>query len=212
MFNRLAAGLLAGASLAALAAPAKAVTPVRWNTGGAVWSTSSSAFKTFLESGEITDRALASGISNSGWEAEEIQEGMTKTYSVYVVGVARFLYSDDGVKFLKDQTASYFPYWKMTKTAVPALRSAIIADSADGKLSSAGIMAALPVDFRLADTCGTYTGAQNVCAPDKCEGDAQCTSLLSWYVFLPACVQANSALPDPAPAAAPAPAPARPLW
>ena len=212
MFNRLAAGVLAGASLAALAAPAKAVTPVRWNTGGAVWSTSSSAFKTFLESGEITDRALASGISNSGWEAEEIQEGMTKTYSVDVVGVARFLYSDDGVKFLKDQTASYFPYWKMTDTAVPALRSAIIADSADGKLSSAGIMAALPVDFRLADTCGTYTGAQNVCAPDKCEGDAQCTSLLSWYVFLPACVQANSALPEPAPAAAPAPAPARPLW
>ena len=212
MFNRLAAGLLAGASLAALAAPAKAVTPVRWNTGGAVWSTSSSAFKTFLESGEITDRALASGINNSGWEAEEIQEGMTKTYEVDVVGVARFLYSHDGVKFLKDQTASYFPYWKMTDTAVPALRSAIIADSADGKLSSAGIMAALPVDFRLADTCGTYTGAQNVCAPDKCEGDAQCTSLLSWYVFLPACVQANSALPEPAPAAAPAPAPARPLW
>ena len=212
MFNRLAAGLLAGASLAALAAPAKAVTPVRWNTGGAVWSTSSSAFKTFLESGEITDRALASGINNSGWEAEEIQEGMTKTYEVDVVGVARFLYSDDGVKFLKDQTASYFPYWKMTDTAVFALRSAIIADSADGSLSSAGIMAALPVDFRLADTCGTYTGAQNVCAPDKCEGDAQCTSLLSWYVFLPACVQANSALPEPAPAAAPAPAPARPLW
>ena len=211
MFNRLTAGVLAGASLAVLAAPAKAVTPVRWNTGGAVWSTSSSAFKTFLESGEITDRALASGISNSGWEAEEIQEGMTKTYSVDVVGVARFLYSDDGVKFLKDQTASYFPYWKMTDTAVFALRSAIIADSADGSLSSAGIMAALPVDFRLADTCGTYTGAQNVCAPDKCEGDAQCTSLLSWYVFLPACVQANSVLPEPA--ARPAyVAPARPLW
>ena len=33
-------------------------------------------------------------------------------------------------------------------------------------------------------------------------------SLLSWYVFLPACVQANSALPEPAPRVAPA----RPLW
>ena len=50
------------------------------------------------------------------------------------------------------------------------------------------------MDFRLADTCGTYDGIQNVCAPNHCEGDAQCTSLLSWYVFLPACVQANSAL------------------
>ena len=213
MFTRLAAGLLAGASLATLAAPAEAGTkrPVRWNTGGAVWTTSSKAFKTFFKTGEITDRALEAGINNSGWTAEEIQEGMTKRYSVDVVGVARFLYSKDGVKFLKDQTASYFPYWKMKSTSVVALRSAIIADSIDGKISSASIMAALPVDFRLADTCGTYTGAQNVCAPDKCEGDAQCTSLLSWYVFLPACVQANSVLPEPA--ARPAyVAPARPLW
>ena len=214
MFTRLAAGVLAGASLAALAAPVEAGTkrPVRWNTGAAVWTTTSSEFKTFFTTGEITDRALLAGINGSGWTAEEVQEGMTKTYSVDVVGVSRFLYSADGVKFLKDQTRSYFPYWKMKSTAVVALRSAIILDSADGKLSSAGIMSFLPVDFRLADTCNTYDGAQNVCAPDKCEGDAQCTSLLSWYVFLPACVQANSALPEPAPAAAAAPAPARPLW
>ena len=210
MFNRLAAGLLAGASVAAIAAPAQAGTrqPVRWNTGGAVWTTSSSEFKTFFDTGEITDRALEAGINNSGWTAEEIQEGMTKSYAVDIVGVSRFLYSEDGVKFLKDQTRSYFPYWKMKSTAVVALRSAIIADSVDGSISSASIMAELPVAFRLADTCGTYDGAQNVCAPDKCEGDAQCTSLLSWYVFLPACVQANSALPEPAPRVAPA----RPLW
>ena len=210
VFSRLAAGLLAGASLAALAAPAEAGTtrPVRWNTGGAVWTTTSSEFKTFLSTGDITDRALSSGISNSGWTAEEIQEGMNKTYAVDIIGVSRFLYSDDGVKFLKDQTRSYFPYWKMKSTSVVALRSAIVADSIDGEISSAGIMAELPVDFRLADTCGTYDGIQNVCAPNHCEGDAQCTSLLSWYVFLPACVQANSALPEPAPRVSPA----RPLW
>ena len=160
VFSRLAAGILAGASLAALAAPAEA------------------------------------GINNSGWTAEEIQWGMTKSYSVDIIGVSRFLYSDDGVKFLKDQTASYIPYWRIKKTAVVALRSAIIADSIDGKISPASIMAALPVDFRLADTCGTYTGALNRCPPDKCEGDAQCTSLLSWFVFLPAYVQANSQLPE----------------
>ena len=213
MFNRLAAGLLAGASLAVIAAPAaeaKTKRPVRWVTGGAVWTTKSKAFKKFFKKGEITDRALLAGINNSGWTAEEIQEGMTKTYKVDVVGVSRFLYSKDGVKFLKDQTSSYFPYWRKKKTAVVALRSAIIAASKKGKLTSAGIMKNLPVDFRLADTCGTYTGAQNVCAPDKCEGDAQCTSLLSWYVFLPACVQANSQLPA-APVRQSAP-PARPLW
>ena len=210
VFSRLAAGLLAGASLAVLAVPAEAGTsrPVRWNTGGAVWTTTSSEFKTFFSTGDITDRALSSGISSSGWTAEEIQEGMTKTYAVDIIGVSRFLYSDDGVKFLKDQTRSYFPYWKMKSTSVVALRSAIVADSIDGEISSAGIMAELPVDFRLADTCGTYDGIQNVCAPNHCEGDAQCTSLLSWYVFLPACVQANSALPESAPHVAPA----RPLW
>ena len=211
VFSRLAAGLLAGASLAALAVPAEAGTkrPVRWNTGGAVWTTTSKDFKTFFKSGEITDRALLEGINNSGWTAEEIQEGMTKTYAVDIVGVHRFLYSKDGVAFLKDQTKSYLPYWRKKKTAVVALRSAIIADSVDGKISSYGIMKKLPVDFRLADN-GKTDGSQNVCAPDKVSGE-QATSLLSWYVFLPACVQANSALPEPA--AHPAyVAPARPLW
>ena len=198
MFSRLAVGIFVGAALAALAAHAEAGTslPVRWNTGGAVWTTTSSEFKTFCETGDVTDRALDAGVNNSGWTAEEIQWGMTKSYSVDIIGVSRFLYSDDGVKFLKDQTASYIPYWRIKKTAVVALRSAIIADSIDGKISPASIMAALPVDFRLADPCGSYTGAQNVCAPDKCEGDAQCTSLLSWFVFLPAYVQANSQLPE----------------
>ena len=198
MFSRLAVGIFVGAALAAVAAHAEAGTslPVRWNNGGAVWTTTSSEFKTFFETGDVTDRALDAGINNSGWTAEEIQWGMTKSYSVDIIGVSRFLYSDNGVKFLKDQTASYFPYWRMKKTAVVALRSAIIADSIDGKISPASIMAALPVDFRLADTCGTYTGARNVCASDKCEGDAQCTSFLSSFVFLPAYVQANSQLPE----------------
>jgi hypothetical protein len=73
----------------------------------------------------------------------------------------------------------------------------------------------LPTDYRLADTCNTYDGKQNVCAEGKCTTEAQCTSLLSWYVFLPACIQANQ-LADPvaaAPAAAaPAQQPIRGLW
>ena len=73
MFNRFVTGLLAGASLAALAAPVEAGTkrPVRWNTGGAVWTTTSSKFKTFLSTGDVTDRALDAGINNPGWTAEE---------------------------------------------------------------------------------------------------------------------------------------------
>ena len=85
MFNRLAAGLLAGASLSVLAIPAQAGTnsPVRWNSGGAVWTTTSNDFETFLSTGETNlDRALDQGIDRSGWSADEIQQGMTKTYAV----------------------------------------------------------------------------------------------------------------------------------
>ncbi|MFQ6538668.1 MULTISPECIES: alpha/beta hydrolase [Aphanothece] len=211
MIKRLLAGLFVGAALSSTALPASAAVdndlPVRWNSGGAVWSTNQGAFDTFLESGAVTDRGLQGGLNGSGWTADEVREGMNKTYDVDLTGVTRFLYSDEGVKFLKNQSSSYFPYWSMNTYAVQALRSAIIMDARDGQISSAGIMAALPTDMRLADFCNTYTGAQNVCAEGRCQGDAQCTSLLSWYVFLPACIQANQ-MSDPVAEVRSAPAPA----
>ena len=219
VFKRLSAALMIGASLTALGLPASAAVqnglPVRWNSGGAVWSTNMDAFKTFISTGEVTDRALGEGISRSGWTASELRSGLSKTYSVDLVSVSNFLYSDAGVKFLKTQSRSYFPYWSMSSYAVQGLRSAILLAARDGSISSAEIMASLPVDYRLAHTCNTYDGKQNVCAEGKCVGEAQCTSLLSWYVFLPACIQANQvataagitrSAPEPAPAAAPAPA------
>ncbi|EDY39641.1 putative protein phosphatase 2C [Cyanobium sp. PCC 7001] len=212
MINRLLAGLFVGAALSTTVLPASAAVdndlPVRWNSGGAVWSTNQDAFNTYLETGEVTDRGLQGGLNGSGWTADEVRDGMNKTYDVDLIGVSRFLYSDEGVKFLKNQTTSYFPYWSMTNYSVQALRAAIIEDAADGQISSAGIMTALPTDMRLADFCNTYTGAQNVCAEGRCQGDAQCTSLLSWYVFLPACIQANQ-MSDPVAEvrATPAPAP-----
>ena len=203
-----------GAALSTVALPATAAVdndlPVRWNSGGAVWSTNQDAFNTFLNDGDVTDRGLQGGLHRSGWTKDEIREGMTKTYNVDLIGVSRFVYSDAGVKFLKNQSSSYFPYWSMDTYAVQALRSAIIADARDGQISSAGIMANLPTDMRLADTCNTYTGAQNVCAEGRCQGEAQCTSLLSWYVFLPACIQANQVLP-PVAEARPAPVQAEPI-
>jgi hypothetical protein len=223
VLKRLLAGLAVGAAMTAVALPASAAVdnnlPVRWNTGGAVWSTSQDAFDTFLSTGDVTDRGLDGGLRRSGWTADEVRQGMNKTYNVDTVGVSRFLYSPAGVKFLKNATASYFPYWSMSTYAVQGLRAAIIKDAADGSISSAGIMRALPTDFRLADFCNTYSGAQNICAEGRCQpGTAQCTSLLSWYVFLPACIQANQ-MADPvaevrtmAPAPAPAAEPIRGLW
>jgi hypothetical protein len=222
VLKRILAGLFVGTALSAVALPASAAVkndlPVRWNTGAAVWSTPQSAFDTFLGSGSITDRGLEGGLARSGWTSDEVRAGMNKTYSVSLVGVARFLYSDAGVKFLKNASSSYFPYYSMNTYAVQALRSAIISDAKDGSISSAGIMKALPTDFRLADFCNTYTGSQNICAEGRCQaGTAQCTSLLSWYVFLPACIQANQLADPVAPARMPASAPmtqepVRGLW
>jgi hypothetical protein len=190
--------------------------PIRWNSGGAVWSTNQQAITTFLTTGEITDRGLVDGIHRSGWTADELRAGLTKPYSVELASVANFLYSDAGVKFLDNQTRSYFPYWTMKQDAVVALRASIIADAADGSISSAGILAGLPVDFRLAHTCNTYDGKQNVCDKGRCTTEAQCTSLFSWYVFLPACIQArqiSTAYPSlGAPLASGQQRPVRALW
>ena len=202
MTKQLLTALLVGSAAASMVIgstlPAGAATnPIRWNTGGAVWSTNQGAVDTFVDSGEITDRGLRGGLAGSGWSSEEVRAGLSKSYTVDLVGVSGFLYSDAGVKFLKNATASYFPYASMNTYAVQALRSAIIKDAGDGAISAVGIMRALPVDFRLADFCNTYTGAQNICSEGRCQpGTAQCTSLLSWYVFLPACLQANQ-VPNP---------------
>ena len=166
--------------------------PVRWNTGGSVTTTTYSELESFLVDGEVTDRALQDAIRMSGWTDEELRFGLNKTYAVDLTGVSRFLYSDAGGAFLEDQTRSYVPYWRQKATAVTALRSAIIADAKDGLISSIGIMKQLPVAFRLSDN-GPDDGRQRVCAPDMVSG-SQVTSLLSWYVFLPACIKANSEL------------------
>ena len=193
--NRVAAFLLFGVSLAVIAGPfAKADTqqPVRWNTGGSVSTTTYSELKSFLVDGVVEDRDLEGAIRMSGWTTEELRFGLKKVYAVDLVGVSQFLDSDAGEAFLQDQTKSYVPYWRQKTTAAMALRAAIIADAKDGLISSIGIMKQLPVAFRLSDN-GPNDGRQKVCAPDKVSG-AQSTSLLSWYVFLPACIKANSEL------------------
>ena len=195
----------AAAPLPVGGASGRSVIPVRWTSGPGVWSLQPEAIRRFVETGLVSDRSLASAIDRSGWSPEELRLGLAKPYSVDLVALARFLYSSDGLAFLRTQTRGYGPSstqstsTKSTSTkstyAVEALRSAIIAAAAGGQISALAIMAHLPTDFSTGQGCGRL----GVCAPSKCVGEAQCTSLLSWYVFLPACLQANQArLPVPA--------------
>jgi hypothetical protein len=192
MFKNLCAFAALGAGGLIAVTPAFAAEyPVRWTTGGAVWSTEQEAFDTFVDTGEVTDRGLEGGLNRSGWTATEVRAGLAKSYTVDLRAVTRYLYSNAGVDFLKTATLNYYPYRSMGTTSVQALRSAIIKDSVDGSISSIGIMRALPTDFRLAE------GPQAVGAEGRCKPQtAQCTSLLSWYVFLPARIQASQ-VPDP---------------
>ena len=165
------------------------VIPVRWTSGVGVWSLQPQAIRRFVDTGVVSDRSLASAIDRAGWSPEELRLGLAKPYSVDLVALARFLYSSDGLAFLRTQTRGYGPSSTPSTYAVEALRSAIIAAAAGGQISAMAIMAHLPTDFSTGQGCGRLS----VCAPSKCVGEAQCTSLLSWYVFLPACLQANQA-------------------
>lgn len=180
----LAASLLSPVLLAA-SASAETENPIRWVTGGAVWSTPQEAMKTFLDTGAITDRGLQGGLKRSGWTADEVRAGLNKSYNVDFLRLSNFLYSPAGEVYLTDQTRSYVPYWTLRTWAIQALRSAIILDASDGSISGAGIMSQLPVDFRI-DNSTPFDGKQNVAAQANCKDNAQCTSLFSWFVFLPA--------------------------
>ena len=186
-------GLIGLASLMAMSIPVQADTqhPVRWGSGAKVWTTNLKDFEKFLASGETTDRALKSAIYKSGLSADEIRAGMTKSYEVDVSSVTRFLYTKEGIKFLENKTSSYSPYWEANKTAVVALRSAIIADSVDGTISSQGILEKLPVAFRFSKTCSNNDRSKTFCTNSDCGEGPSCNSLLSLYMFMPACVQAG---------------------
>ena len=131
-------------------------------------------------------------IARSGYTNDELEAGLSKNYSVDVVAVADFLYSDKGVQFLNDSIGqnNYTPYYSQ-QFALQAVRSAIILDSADGKLSSYGMMKMLPTDQRL-------QGSMKVCDVNALENSQQATSLLSWYMNTPACIAAYTAeAPEP---------------
>ena len=152
---------------------------------------------------EVIDNPVPTNLEDlSGWTREELQAGLQKEYDVDVAAVARFLYSEKGEAFLSEsiQQDNYTPYYSQ-QHSLQAVRSAIILDSADGKLSSYGMMSNLPTDQRL-------QGSMKVCDVNDAENSQRSTSLLSWYMNTPACIAAYTAeAPEPMRSA-----PVRGLW
>jgi len=155
----------------------------------------------------VMDNPVPGNLSDlSGWSRDQLQAGLSKEYNVDVAAVARFLYSEKGEAFLSESIRqnNYTPYYSQ-QNSLQAVRSAIILDSADGKLSSYGMMSKLPTDQRL-------QGAMKVCDVSDANNSQKATSLLSWYMNTPACIQAYTAEAPAAPAQAPTAAPVRGLW
>ena len=146
-----------------------------------------------LGGNEVIDNPVPRNLSNlSGWSHEQLQAGLQQEYSVDVAAVARFLYSPKGEQFLKEsiQESNYTPYYSQ-QNSLQAVRSAIILDSADGKLSSYGMMKQRPTDQRL-------QGSMKVCDVNSIENSQQATSLLSWYMNNLPCIAAYTAeAPEP---------------
>jgi hypothetical protein len=189
-------------------APGNQRLTARTVSGGAVRS------NTLLPLGgsDIIDNPVPDDLRNgSGWSREELEAALLKQHAVDVTAVANYLYSAEGVAFLSDGIGgdSYTPYHSQANQ-VQAVRSAIIADAADGQLSGYGMMAALPTDQRL-------QGPMRACI--RTGNSAQETSLMSWYATTPACIQQRTAQATQQSAtpqtAAPQPtpvAPVRGLW
>ena len=194
VFNRTVAGLTACASMVLMAAPgAFANNLFGLDAGGATWVSNLPALLSFLETGSINDRSLFASIRDSGWTAHEIRFGMRKVYNVDVVRIAKFLNSREGINFLSLQTSSYYPRNGTRNSAIPALRSAIIKASIGGNLSSVGIISNLPIDFRLSSEDSSDGKGLVICAPEMVD-KRQASSLLNWYLFLPACIAREVAL------------------
>lgn len=195
---------LPGTSVAGPPAPGNARLTARAVSGGAVRS------NTLLPLGgsEIIDNRVPSDLkTRSGWSRAELQAALQQQHSVDVAAVANYLYSPEGVAFIQEGLGgnNYTPY-RSQANQVQAVRSAIIADSADGQLSGYGMMANLPTDQRL-------QGPMKACISNG--NSAQETSLMSWYATTPACIQQRTAQASAAEVSAPSnpqPGAVRGLW
>jgi hypothetical protein len=168
----------------AAAAPAS---PLRLSTGAELWSIPAAALRQFAADGSFSDQRLLRLVASSGWPDADLRAALVKPYGVDLVSLARFLDSPAGTAFLEQQTRAYRPLLSGRRDLrVPALRAAILAEARGGTLTALGILSRLPAPLVL-DLAGP---APLRCSSLPCDNPLQCSSVLSWIAFLPACLQA----------------------
>ncbi len=184
-----AALAMAPALAQVVAAPANPapVQTLRLEDGAELWTIPYPALQRFIDDGSFADQRLKQLVARSGWPDDQLRVAMAKLYSVELVALARFLYAPAGVAFLQQQTRAFRPLKAQRRDLrVEGLRAAILRDAEDGTLSAMGILRQLPTDF-VVELGGVGVAR---CSSLPCTNPQQCRSVLSWLVFLPACLQA----------------------
>ena len=200
MITRLLASLsAAGMAMAALSPAAAQVAvaaprpqPLRLLAGVELWTIPDAALQQFVDAGTFSDQHLLRLVASSGWPDAALRAALVKPYAVDLSALARFLDSPAGLTFLQQQTRAYHPLAGTPgrrDLRIDALHAAILADARSGSISAIGILRRLPVPLVL-DLSGP---APQRCSALPCENPQQCSSVLSWLVFLPACLQAAAA-------------------
>ena len=190
MRRRRSPGVLLLAALALAPAGVAAPAPVqtlRLEDGAELWTIPYPALQRFIDDGRFDDLRLKQLVARSGWPDNQLRVALAKPYSVELVPLARFLYAPAGVAFLQQQTQAFRPLKAQRRNLrVEGLRAAILRDAEDGTLSAMGILRQLPTDF-VVELGGVGVAR---CSSLPCTNPQQCRSVLSWLVFLPACLQA----------------------
>ncbi|MFZ9568010.1 MAG: alpha/beta hydrolase [Vulcanococcus sp.] len=173
----------AGAAMATTPSPLPAL---QLSSGADVWSIRYAALEQFIAKGTFSDQRLMKLVINSGWPEADLRVALAKPYAVNYLALSRFLNSPAGEAFLLQQTQAYKPLKAGRGIGIEAIRYAILEDAKGGTISAMGILKRLPVPMAF-----NLAGPPIVrCSSLPCEKPEQCRSVLSWWVFLPACLQA----------------------
>ena len=163
--------------------------PLRLLAGAELWTIPDTALQQFASSGVVSDQRLQRLVATAGWPDDALRAALLKPYAVDLVAVARFLDSAAGQTFLQQQSRAF----RLLRDAhsgrdlrMPALRAAILAEARGGSLRALGILRRLPAPL-VVDLSGP---SPLRCSSLPCDNPDQCSSVLSWLVFLPACLQA----------------------